>query len=200
MSKIETLEKEILGQISAAADEASLEEVRVAALGKKGRVSDLMKGLGKMDPEQRKVMGPALNGLKSKITDAITARKAALHNVALDARLETERVDVTLPVPPQSEGRIHPVTQVTDELSAIFADMGFAVAEGPDIETDEMNFEALNIPAEHPARQMHDTFYFPENDDGERYVLRTHTSPVQIRTMMQGPPPYRISAGPRIPV
>jgi len=155
-----------------------------------------MKSLGSMDPEQRKIMGPALNGLKNDIQAAITERQKALYAVALDARLQTEKLDVTLPLPPSAQemGRIHPVSQVMDEIAAIFGDMGLSIAEGPDIEDDFHNFTALNIPAEHPARQMHDTFYFNEREDGSRLVLRTHTSPVQIRTMMSGPPPHRIVA------
>jgi phenylalanyl-tRNA synthetase alpha chain len=137
-----------------------------------------------------------LNGLKDRLNDAIAARKQALYAAALDARLATERVDITLPVPDSAleGGRIHPVSQVMDEIAAIFADMGFAIAEGPDIEDDFHNFGALNIPPEHPARQMHDTFYLTAGDGEEAPVLRTHTSPVQIRTMMAGPPPYRIIA------
>lgn len=194
MSSLEHLERELLAGIAGAADERALETVRVSALGKKGRISDLMRGLGSMSPDQRKVMGPALNGLKDRVGDAISARKAALYEAALKARLETERTDVTQPVrqSPQDMGRIHPVSQVVEELSAIFADMGFAIADGPDIEDDFHNFGALNIPPEHPARQMHDTFYFGEREDGSRMLLRTHTSPVQIRTMMAGPPPHRV--------
>lgn len=196
MSDIQTLEQELLSDISNAADEAGLEIVRVAALGKKGRISELMKGLGAMSPEERKVQGPALNGLKNKIGEAIAARKSELYATALEARLVHEKLDVTLPVPTNalSEGRIHPVSQVFDEIAAIFADMGFAIAEGPDIEDDFHNFSALNIPPNHPARQMHDTFYLNPNEDGTQPVLRTHTSPVQIRTMMEGPPPHRIIA------
>ena len=194
MSNLEQLEQELLADITGAADEKALEAIRVSALGKKGRISDLMRGLGTMSPDERKVMGPALNGLKDRVGDAISARKTALYEVALEARLETERADVTLPVrqSPQDTGRIHPVSQVVEELSAIFADMGFSIADGPDIEDDFHNFGALNIPPEHPARQMHDTFYFGEQDDGSRMLLRTHTSPVQIRTMMSGPPPHRV--------
>ena len=196
MSDLDTLEQDLLAEIAGAGDEQGLEAVRVSALGKKGRVSDLMKGLGAMSPEERKVMGPALNGLKDRVLGAITSRRQELEDASLEARLATERTDVTLPVreSPIEAGRIHPVSQVLDELTAVFADMGFSVAEGPDIEDDFHNFGALNIPPEHPARQMHDTFYFDEDDNGSRMVLRTHTSPVQIRTMMAGPPPYRIIA------
>ncbi len=196
MSDHEQLARDLHEEIKAAGDESTLEAVRVSALGKKGRISQLMKSLGSMDPEQRKIMGPALNGLKNDIQTAISERQKALYAAALEARLQTEKLDVTLPLPPsaQDTGRIHPVSQVMDEIAAIFGDMGLSIAEGPDIEDDFHNFTALNIPAEHPARQMHDTFYFNEREDGSRLVLRTHTSPVQIRTMMSGPPPHRIVA------
>ncbi len=196
MSDLDQLEQQLIADIAGSDDEPALESVRISALGKKGRVSELMKGLGAMSPDERKVMGPALNGLRDRVAEAIAGRKAALYEAALEARLATERTDVTLPVrsSPLDAGRIHPVSQVMEELSAVFADMGFAIAEGPDIEDDFHNFGALNIPPEHPARQMHDTFYFDEQEDGSRMVLRTHTSPVQIRTMMAGPPPYRIIA------
>lgn len=192
MNDVQQLEKGILEKIAAADDGAALEAVRVAALGKKGVVSERMKTLGKMTPVERKEMGPALNGLKTRIADAIEARKAALEEAALDARLATEKVDVTLPVRPEPKGKIHPVSQVTEEIVAIFSAMGFDVAEGPDIEDDFHNFTALNFPADHPAREMHDTFFFEPKEDGSRMLLRTHTSPVQIRTMMKQKPPIRI--------
>jgi len=192
MSDIETLENDLLAKIDAASTEAGLEEVRVAALGKKGAVSERMKTLGKMSPEERKEMGPALNGLKTRVAEAIEARKAALEEAALEARLASETVDVTLPPAPEARGSIHPVSQVTDEITAIFSAMGFSVAEGPDIEDDFHNFTALNFPADHPAREMHDTFFFEPKEDGSRMLLRTHTSPVQIRTMMTEKPPLRI--------
>jgi phenylalanyl-tRNA synthetase alpha chain len=194
MSNLEQLEREIVGAIEAAPDEAALEAVRVSALGKKGSVSEQLKTLGTMTPQERKEKGPAINGLKDRVNAALTARRAALKDLALTARLNTETLDVTLPVrePPTESGRIHPVSQVTDELTAIFADMGFAVAEGPDIETDDYNFTMLNFPASHPARDMHDTFYFHPKPDGTRMLLRTHTSPVQIRTMLAQQPPIRV--------
>jgi phenylalanyl-tRNA synthetase alpha chain len=199
LSQIEALEADITNAIGAAADETALEAVRVGALGKKGSVSEQMKTLGKMTPDERQVMGPALNGLKARLTETINARKTALEDTALDARLATETIDITKPVlvGPTAEGRIHPVTQVTDEITAIFGDMGFAVAEGPDIETDELNFTALNFPEGHPAREMHDTFFFnpkkgENGEEGERMLLRTHTSPVQIRTMRSQEPPIRV--------
>jgi phenylalanyl-tRNA synthetase alpha chain len=194
MSDIDSLEKSILADIESAADENALEAVRVGAIGKKGSISEQMKTLGKMSPEERQTMGPLLNGLKTKITDAINVRKDVLKRAGIEARLASERVDVTLPVRqnPLEAGRIHPISQVMDEITAIFADMGFTVAEGPDIETDYYNFTALNFPEGHPAREMHDTFFFNEDEKGERRVLRTHTSPVQIRTMENQKPPIRI--------
>ena len=194
MSELEELEKTIAGQIEAAADEQEIEAVRVATLGKKGSVSQMLKTLGSMSPEERQVMGPAINGLKARVTEALTKRRDALRNAAIDARLEREKVDVTLPVrrAPAERGRIHPISQVIDEITAIFADMGFSIAEGPDIETDYYNFTALNFPEGHPAREMHDTFFFPPDEKGERKLLRTHTSPVQIHTMETQEPPIRI--------
>jgi len=194
MSEIETLERDLLQAIAACANAPALEAVRVAALGRKGQVSEMLKRLGAMSANERQIMGPLLNGLKDRITDAISARGGALHDAALEARLAGERIDISLPARPQARGTIHPVSQVIDEVIAIFGDMGFTVAEGPDIETDFYNFTALNIPPEHPARQMHDTFYFNEKPDGQRLLLRTHTSPVQIRAMLASGPPLRIIA------
>lgn len=191
---IAALKSEMLSAVAAAADLESLDAVRVAALGKKGRVSELMKGLGAMTPDERKLYGPLYNGLRDELTAAIASRKAELERAALNARLEAERVDVTLPVRSIPEGSIHPVSQVMDEVIEIFADMGFAVAEGPEIEDQYYNFTALNMPESHPARQMHDTFYLKSEGDSEAKVLRTHTSPVQIRTMLQQKPPIRIIA------
>ncbi|MDD9876795.1 MAG: phenylalanine--tRNA ligase subunit alpha [Magnetovibrio sp.] len=192
MDDLNTLREDLMTAVGAAADSAALEETRITALGKKGRITALMKGLGGMDPDQRKQMGQALNALKGEVADAIEARKAEIENAEIDAGLEDDRVDVTLPVRPETEGRIHPISQTIDEIVAILGEMGFAVAEGPDIEDDWHNFTALNIPPDHPARQEHDTFYLPGEKDGERMVLRTHTSPVQIRTMQSGEPPFRI--------
>jgi phenylalanyl-tRNA synthetase alpha chain len=194
VSDIPALETELLAAIDAAPDEAALEEVRVAALGKSGSVTALLKTLGSMTPDQRKQQGPLINGLKDRITVAIASRREALKAATLDQRLNTERVDVTLPLPepPTERGRVHPISQVMDELTAIFADMGFAIAEGPDIETDDYNFGKLNFPEGHPAREMHDTFYFNRKPDGSRMLLRTHTSPVQIRTMLAQKPPIRV--------
>lgn len=194
------LEKELLAEISRAQDLNVLEDVRVTTLGKKGRISALMQTLGKLPQEDRKAFGQSVNGVKAQISEALEARKAALEEEALETRLTTERADVTLPVRPgaEAEGRIHPVSQTMDELAEIFADMGFAVAEGPDIETDDNNFTKLNIPEEHPARQDQDTFYFHPDTSGERLVLRTHTSSVQIRTMLRQKPPIRIIAPGRV--
>lgn len=194
MDQIDGLRDELLSTIAAAADLAALEATRVAALGKKGRITGLMKGLGGLDPEARREAGARLNALKDEIAAALEARKDALERAALTERLARERIDVTLPVRPERTGRLHPISQTLDELIAIFADMGFTVAEGPDIEDDFHNFTALNIPPEHPARQMHDTFYLPAAADGTERVLRTHTSPVQVRTMMSAKPPIRIVA------
>jgi phenylalanyl-tRNA synthetase alpha chain len=189
-----SLEQDILNSISAASDEAAVEAIRVSVLGKKGSISEQMAGLGKMAPEERKAAGAALNVLKDTISNALAARKAVLGEAALEARLLTEKIDVTLPIRPQSAGTIHPVSQVWEEVVQIFGDLGFSVAEGPHIEDDFHNFDALNMPPDHPARQEHDTFYFNEKPDGSRMVLRTHTSPVQIRTMLSSKPPIRIIA------
>jgi phenylalanyl-tRNA synthetase alpha chain len=194
MTDIAALESQILASIASAADEAALEAVRVAALGKKGTISELLKTLGGMPPDERKERGPLFNGLRDRVSEAIAARKSQLADEALNARLAFERVDVTLPVRPEPQGSIHPVSQVLDEVIAIFADLGFAIAEGPDVEFDDYNFTKLNIPPDHPARQMHDTFYVAPQADGSRHVLRTHTSPVQVRTMLAQKPPIRIIA------
>ncbi|MFI5408363.1 phenylalanine--tRNA ligase subunit alpha [Kaistia sp. UC242_56] len=196
MSDLELLERDIRAAIDGASDEAAIETVRVAALGKKGSVSDLLKGLGAMTPDERKVMGPALNGLRDRISEALTARRATLKEAGLAARLASEAVDVTLPLRPSplEQGRIHPISQVIDEITAIFGDLGFAIAEGPDVETDHYNFTALNFPVGHPAREMHDTFFFNPDENGERLLLRTHTSPVQMRTMEREKPPIRVIA------
>jgi phenylalanyl-tRNA synthetase alpha chain len=192
MTDIAALQSSLLAEIAAAQDEAALENIRVAALGKKGSVSEKLKTLGAMSPEERKVQGPPLNGLRDAVSEAIAARKAELADAALDERLKTEIVDVSLPPAPEPEGGIHPITQVLDEITAIFADMGFAVAEGPDVEYDDYNFTKLNIPPDHPSRQMQDTFYVARQADGSAHVLRTHTSPVQVRVMLKQKPPIRI--------
>ncbi len=197
---LDALRKLLLSDIASAGDLAAIEAARVTALGKKGRIPELMATLGKLPAEERKAFGAAVNAVKTAVSEALESRKTALEGTALTARLASERADITLPVRlgPLAEGRIHPVSQVWDEVTEIFADMGFSVAEGPDIETDDLNFTRLNIPAEHPARQDHDTFYFHPKPDGQRMLLRTHTSPVQIRTMMSQKPPIRIIAPGRV--
>jgi len=194
MTDVSPLQASILADIAAAADEAALEAVRIAALGKKGSLSALLATLGTMAPDERKTAGAAINAVKDVVTEALVRRKGVLKDAALDARLKAETLDVTLPVQPSAleSGRIHPISQVIDELTAIFADLGFAVAEGPDVETDDFNFTRLNFPANHPAREMHDTFFFNPGADGTRKLLRTHTSPVQIRTMLAQKPPIRV--------
>ncbi len=179
-------------EIEASASPEALEQVRIKYLGRRGSLSLFMRGLGRIAPEERPLWGNALNVAKDWLTDAISKRATELGRAALAERLAAERADVSLPVRFAGEGRIHPISQTIDEIVAIFGEMGFAVAEGPHIEEDFYNFTALNIPPEHPARQEHDTFYLPERADGSRLVLRTHTSPVQIRTMLAEPPPIRI--------
>jgi len=193
MTDIAKLEEDTLRQIDEAADEAALEAVRLSSLGKKGAISALLATLGKMSPEERKTEGAKINALKDKAAEAIAARSERLAEAALEARLMAETLDMTLPAPagPLERGRIHPISQVTDELSIIFADMGFAVAEGPDIESDDYNFTKLNFPEGHPAREMQDTFFLT-TDSGEKRLLRTHTSPVQVRTMLSQTPPIRV--------
>ena len=192
MDDLSTIRSAALGAIEQAADLAALDAARVAALGKKGSVTGLMKTLGGLAPDQRKEFGARVNQLKTEIEAALEARKSALGASALAARLASEKVDVSLPVRPEGHGTLHPIGQVMDELGAIFGEMGFMWADGPDIEDDWHNFTALNIPPDHPARQEHDTFYLPPRADGSRKVLRTHTSPVQIRTMLKEKPPIRI--------
>lgn len=198
MTEIDDLKTHLLTAIDAAAGLEALETVRVDALGKQGRVTALLKSMGGLSPEERQVKGPAIHGLREAVTNAIATRKATLEAAALEAKLAAERIDMTLPVDAPLAGTIHPVSQVMDELAEIFADLGFAVATGPEMETDWHNFTALNIPETHPARAMHDTFYLagehvPEDRERPR-LLRTHTSPVQIRTMLANKPPIRIIA------
>lgn len=200
MKNIATLQTDLMGAIGSADTLDALEAVRIAALGKQGSVSALLKTMGSMSPEERQTQGPIINGLRESITSALASKKADLETADLNRRLASERVDMTLPAPETPRGTVHPVSQVMDELAEIFADMGFAVAEGPEIEDDWHNFTALNIPETHPARAMHDTFYFPGEmaRDGQKMVLRTHTSPVQIRTMTSQEPPIRIIAPGRV--
>ena len=197
---IEAIGKRLMQLVERSKDMDELESARIAVLGKNGELTALLKTLGSMSPEERQTQGPIINGLRESITTALTAKKADVETAELNRRLATERVDMTLPAPDAPRGTIHPVSQVMDELAEIFADMGFAVAEGPEIEDDWHNFTALNIPETHPARAMHDTFYFPDDmaRDGQKMVLRTHTSPVQIRTMTSQEPPIRIIAPGRV--
>jgi len=192
MTDIAQLQSEILAAVAGAADEAALEAVRVGTLGKKGSVSALLATMGSLSPDERKIQGPKFNGLKDAVTEAIAARKVQLGDAALDARLASEKLDVTLPARPENTGTVHPISQVLEEVVAIFADLGFGVAEGPDVEFDDYNFTKLNIPPDHPARQMQDTFYVAPQADGASHVLRTHTSPVQVRVMLNNKPPIRV--------
>ncbi|MDA7424847.1 phenylalanine--tRNA ligase subunit alpha [Thalassococcus lentus] len=197
---MQDLRDKYLTAIANAGDEAALEDLRVSAVGKKGEISLKMRELGKMTPEERQTAGPALNALKDEINSALAAKKVALADAALDERLKSEWLDVTLPSRPRQQGTIHPVSQVTEEVTAILADMGFAVAEGPQIDSDWYNFDALNIPGHHPARAEMDTFYMhrAEGDERPPHVLRTHTSPVQIRHMEKHGAPCRIIAPGRV--
>jgi phenylalanyl-tRNA synthetase alpha chain len=194
MSDLADLQHETLAAIEGAPDEAALEAVRVAALGKKGSISALLSTLGKLSPDERRTQGAVINALKDAVAEALAARRTVLKKAALGAQLARETLDVTLPVrlPGIETGRIHPISQVMDEIVAIFAEMGFSVAEGPDIETDDYNFTKLNFPPGHPAREMHDTFFLEPDANGERKLLRTHTSPVQVRTMLSQRPPIRV--------
>ncbi|CAH0497602.1 phenylalanine--tRNA ligase subunit alpha [Novosphingobium sp. CECT 9465] len=199
MEQLDQKQAETLGAIADAATPDAVEAIRVAALGKQGWVSALLKSLGGMTPEQRTSEGPKIQAVREAVTSALASRKAVLEGAALEARLAAETVDLSLPAPEMPKGSIHPVSQVMDELAEIFADMGFAVASGPEIEDDWHNFTALNMPETHPARAMHDTFYFPDKDaEGRSMLLRTHTSPVQIRTMLKEGAPLRIIAPGRV--
>ncbi len=192
MTAYTDLQTEIEGEIAAASDLAALDAVRVSALGKTGRISGLLKTLGSLPPEERKTTGAAINAVRDAISEKLEARKDVLEAAHLAERLAKERIDLSLPSAPRPKGGVHPTLQVMDEMIAIFGDMGFSIAEGPDIETDYYNFTALNFPEGHPAREMHDTFFLPSDARGERKVLRTHTSPVQIRSMISGKPPFRL--------
>ena len=185
MTDLSQLESDLAARVDAADDVTGLEAVRVAALGKSGQVSELLKSLGSMSPDERRIQGPAINGLRDRLSARIAGRKATLEAAALDAELAAGKLDLSLPAPPRRRGVVHPTMQTMDEMIAIFAEMGFAVAEGPDIEDDFHNFTALNFPPKHPAREMHDTFWLPEDAHGERKLLRTHTSPVQVRVMQR---------------
>ena len=192
MREWEDQKTKLVGSIHSASTLDELEDIRITALGKKGTITGLMKSLGSLDPDKRKEAGQLLNAIKEQVASAIDVRKVTMEDAALETQLHRDRVDVTLPVRPESNGSIHPITQTIDELTAIFCEMGFTVADGPHIESDYYNFSALNIPPEHPARQEQDTFYLPPDETGTPRVLRTHTSPVQIRTMEKTTPPIKI--------
>ena len=192
MKEWEDQKTKLVASINSASTLDELEDIRITALGKKGTITGLMKSLGSLDPDKRKEAGQLLNAIKEEVASAIDARKVTMEDAALEAQLHRDRVDVTLPVRPESNGSIHPITQTIDELTAIFCEMGFTVADGPHIESDYYNFSALNIPPEHPARQEQGTFYLPPDETGTPRVLRTHTSPVQIRTMEKTTPPIKI--------
>jgi phenylalanyl-tRNA synthetase alpha chain len=192
MDDPQKLKEAALHAISTSQSPSELETYRIQYLGRQGEVTQLMRGLGSLPMDKRRQEGLSLNEIKEILTAEIDAKASELGRATRSARLAAERADVTLPVRAGEVGRIHPISQTIDEIIAIFGEMGFAVAEGPHIEDDFHNFTALNIPPEHPARQEHDTFYLPERPDGSRLVLRTHTSPVQIRTMMRQAPPLRI--------
>src|SRR5689334_5391792 len=203
MTDLSQLQAELSARIEAAQDLAALETIRVEALGKSGSVSELLKSLGKMSPDERREQGPRINGLRDAVAAAIAVRKAVLETAELDAKLASERVDLSLPPPPERKGRVHPTMQVMDEMIAVFAELGFGLAEGPDIEDDFHNFTALNFPPKHPAREMHDTFWLREDERGERRLLRTHTSPVQVRVMQRSTndkPPAWIASGQAPPI
>ena len=191
---MDDLREKYLNLISAATDEVVLEDLRVQALGKKGEISLKMRSLGKMTPKERQDASPALNALKDEVNSSLIARKSSLAYAALEERLKAEWLDLTLPGRGDRIGTIHPISQVWEEVTAIFSDMGFFVAEGPQIETDWYNFDALNMPGHHPARAEMDTFYThrAEGDDRPPHVLRTHTSPVQIRSMEKMGAPMRV--------
>ena len=192
MKEWEDKKTELVTSIHSASTLNELEDIRITALGKKGTITGFMKGLGALDPDKRKEAGQRLNAIKEEVASAIDVRKVKMEDDALETQLQKDQVDVTLPIRPESKGSIHPITQTIDELTAIFCEMGFTVADGPHIESDYYNFSALNIPPEHPARQEQDTFYLPPDETGTPRVLRTHTSPVQIRTMEKTTPPIKI--------
>jgi phenylalanyl-tRNA synthetase alpha chain len=194
MSDFNAIQHDLLNQIAATQDDSALENIRIAALGKSGSITALLKTLGTMSNDERKSAGAEINKLKDSVGNALTERRMILKDQALDVRLQKETLDISLPVQTSAieEGRLHPVSQTIEEITAIFADMGFSVAEGPDIETDDLNFTKLNFPIGHPAREMHDTFFFNKQENEEKLLLRTHTSPVQVRTMLGQKPPIRV--------
>jgi phenylalanyl-tRNA synthetase alpha chain len=191
---LEQIETNALGEVNSANNLPALEQIRVNYLGKSGLITSQMKVLGTLPAEEKKAFGAKVNEIKNKVTEALESKKEQLETAALSEKLSKEFIDVSIPVKAENQGSIHPVTQVTEEIIEIFAAMGFAVAEGPEIEDDYRNFTALNIPENHPARQMHDTFYVKSDAKDKQFVLRTHTSPVQIRTMEKQKPPIKIIA------
>ncbi len=203
MTDLADLEADLSARIAAAGDLAALDETRIAALGKTGAISSLLKTLGGMSPDERRAQGPLINGLRDRVAASIAARRTELEDAALEAELAAGALDLSLPAPPRRKGAVHPTMQVMDEMIAVFAEMGFSVAEGPDIEDDFHNFSALNFPPRHPAREMHDTFFLKPGPDGERRLLRTHTSPIQIRVMRRanvalGAPQFAVHQAPPI--
>lgn len=199
MESLDNLKQETLSKIQSVTDLKALDDIRVFAMGKKGVVTELMKGLATLLGEEKINMGKKLNLLKQEIESALNTRKEELETIELNKKLASESIDVTLPIRPENQGRIHPVSKIYEEVVAIFGQMGFDVAEGPDIEDQFHNFNALNMPPNHPARQMQDTFYLPCSttepfDIDKAYVVRTHTSGIQIRTMEVQKPPIRIIA------
>jgi phenylalanyl-tRNA synthetase alpha chain len=189
---LEALKTSTDASLTAAADLRAWDAVRIEVLGRNGSLTGMLRDLGKTPPEQRKDRGAALNRLKDALTAAIEKRRTELEDAALDARLLSERIDPTLPPRPRDSGLIHPIARTMEEIAAIFGAMGCTVVDGPDVESDWFNFGALNIPAHHPARADHDTFYLPPRDGKAPPVLRTHTSPGQIRTMLSQDPPIRV--------
>lgn len=194
MEDLVKIRNDIERDVNASSSPGALESIRVSYLGKSGVITSKMKTLGTLLPEERKTFGSELNNLKNEVHNLIEKKKNSLEEEELNKKLVSEKIDVTLPCRPEQEGKIHPITQVIAEVTEIFSTMGFTVADGPEIEDDFHNFTALNIPEEHPARQMHDTFYFPKDKNGKQNLLRTHTSPVQIRYMENNKPPFKIIA------
>lgn len=196
--ELELLHTDALAQLDQASSLADLDQVRVSVMGKKGALTQLLRGLGKVSPQERPLLGKRSNEIKHAFTEQFNARKAILKNAALNQKLQEEAIDVTLPGRQRPTGSLHPVSRTLEEIEFLFRNMGFEVASGPEIESDWHNFEALNIPADHPAREMHDTFYLPSTPNGDKRVLRTHTSPVQIRVMENRKPPFRVIAPGRV--
>lgn len=190
--EIEMIWKDAEAALQKTTSVEELENVRISFLGKKGTITQQLKTLGRLTPEERQVVAPALNQLKTKLLSSLQEKKEAFETASLNEKLKTESLDISLPAQPLDAGSLHPTRQVMHEVISIFGQMGFTVAEGPEVEEDTKNFDLLNIPSHHPARQMQDTFYLPDREDGQKMVLRTHTSPVQIRTMLTQEPPIQI--------